>query len=88
MYLIFKKKNYLFFMVSMRHTCCTSSRFYQTKGHMDDGSNFDGEHFITSPNSQCFKSLIFPIGQVCAKCCNIFRKLHNGWLGEVEWKMF
>jgi hypothetical protein len=24
----------------------------QTKGHMDDGSIFDGEHFIISPNIQ------------------------------------
>jgi hypothetical protein len=54
-------------------------KIHQTKGHMDDGSNLDREHFMTYsslPKHPCSKILPFPLA-----------KLHNRWFGEVECKM-
>jgi hypothetical protein len=41
-------------------------KIHQTKGHMDDGSNLDREHFMTYsslPKHPCSKILPFPLAK-------------------------
>jgi hypothetical protein len=41
-------------------------KIHQTKGHMDDGSNFDREHFMiysSLPNNPYSKILPFPLAK-------------------------
>lgn len=70
----------------MRHTCCMS-----LKGHMDDGSNVDREHCMTSsssPNNPCSKILPFPLAKFVQNVVISLKSCKIAGLGKLNAKCF
>jgi hypothetical protein len=66
-------------------------KIHQTKGNMDDGSNFDREHFMTyssSPNKACSKILHFPLAKFVQNVVISLKSCTIDGLGKLSAKCF